>query len=58
MAEDMEFCKVGKSFGVLLHKSRWKISVKENFEDVAHIISEVLGQVGRLVELVKKTELN
>lgn len=58
MDEDMEFCKVGKSFGVLLHKSRWKISVKENFGDVAHIISEVLEQVGRLVELVKKTELN
>ena len=58
MAEDMEFCKVGKSFGVLLHKSRWKISFKENFGDVVHIISEVLGQVGRLVELVKKTELN
>ena len=58
MDEDMEFCKVGKSFGVLLHKARWKISFKESFYDVKDIISEILEQVGRLVELVKKTELN
>lgn len=58
MDDDMEFCKVGKSFGVLLHKARWKISFKESFHDVKDIIFEILEQVGRLVELVKKTELN
>ena len=57
MEEDMEFCKVGKSFGVLLHKARWKISLKNDFNDVVDIVTEVLEQVTRLVELVKKVEL-
>ena len=58
LEDDMEFCKVGKSFGVLLHKSKWKISVKENLCDVTDVITEVLEQVARLVELVKKAEFN
>lgn len=56
MDEDMKFCKVGKSFGVLLHKARWKISFKESFQDVKDIVFEVLEQVCRLVELTKKIE--
>lgn len=57
LEEDMEFYKVGKSFGVLLHKERWKTSVEENFDNVKHIIHEILEQIVRLVELVKKLKL-
>ena len=58
MDDDMEFCKVGKSFGVLLHKTRWKISFKESFDEVKDIVFEILEQIARLVDLVKKIELN
>lgn len=58
MDDDMEFCTVGKSFGVLLHKARWKISFKESFDGVQDIVFEILEQIARLVDLVKKTELN
>ena len=57
MDKDMEFCKVGKSFGVLIHKARWKISFKNDFEEYMDIIPEVLEQVLRLVELVKKIRI-
>jgi len=52
----MSFCPLGKSFGVMVQKSRWKVSFREDFETVSDVISEVLEQVQHLVELVNKIE--
>ena len=56
MDKDMEFSTVGKSFDVLLHKEKWKISVLDDFCNVVDVLIEVLEQIARLVELVKKVE--
>lgn len=56
LEKDMILSEVGKSYGVLIHKNKWKISLNESFANSVHIIAEVLEQVTRLVDLVQKSE--